>query len=166
MSKRILLTAFGATSAEKLLTQVYDYDVLLLLNDKVLDGELLLQQISNQNYDLIISIGQKPNIKDKICIETTAFDRNRSIKTTVNCKDLTHLFGAHGIHAKLSDNAGKSFCNALYWHGLRYITENRLATEMVFVHVPFEKNICDMQSFQNNFLRTVDALREETCLHG
>lgn len=41
----------------------------------------------------------------------------------------------NGISAKLSHNTGTSFCNRLYGGGLKYIADNSLSAEMVFVHV-------------------------------
>ena len=150
--KRMLLTAFCGTSAETLVKGVEldsQYQVLYLPNDKIKDSELLIDALQQEQFDYVISLGQRPNIKDKVHIETRARKRELCLETAFDCKKLKCTMEQVGVSAKLSCNAGTSFCNELYWNGLRYIEENRLDTKMVFVHVPFEKNISDMDDFRN-----------------
>ena len=150
-AKRILLTAFCRTSAE-LLVRDAELDlhckVLYLPNDKKKDSELLIEALRQESFDYVISLGQRPNIKDKLHIETRACKENVSIETAFACENLKGMFEQAGLFAKLSDNAGTSFCNELYWNGLWYIKENKLDIKMVFVHVPFEKNISDVDEFR------------------
>ena len=148
--KRILLTAFCGTSAE-LLVKGIELDskcqVLYLPNDKVRDSELLLEALQQEQFDYVISFGQRPNIKDKVHIETRARKSDLCLETAFDCEKLKCTMEQVGLSAKLSCNSGTSFCNELYWNGLRYIEENRLDTKMVFVHVPFEKNISNLKHF-------------------
>lgn len=53
----------------------------------------------------------------------------------------------NGIKASLSSNPGNSFCNNVYYHGLKAIAEHNLKTEMCFVHVPYEDKISDYEAF-------------------
>ena len=46
-----------------------------------------------------------------------------------DCEKLKRNLEQAGLPAKLSTNAGTSFCNELYWNGLRYIKENKLYAE-------------------------------------
>ncbi len=149
-SKKILLTAFCGTSAEVLVKGTEfgsQYKVLYLPSDKVKDSELLIEALVQEHFDYVISLGQRPNIKDKVYIETIAKKGNVSIETDFDCEALKQALERNGLMTKLSHNAGTSFCNELYWNGLRYIEENKLETKMVFAHVPFEKNISDMCEF-------------------
>jgi len=68
---------------------------------------------------------------------------------------LIKIFGQNDIPAKLSHNAGTSFCNRLYWNCLQYITENKLETKMVFVHMPFAKNIREFELFRERMFAVV-----------
>lgn len=68
MQKRILLTAFRNTSADLLLKEMKGYKTLLLPNDKVKDSEKLIKEIINEPFDFVISLGQRPNIKNKVHI--------------------------------------------------------------------------------------------------
>lgn len=146
-NKQVLLTAFRGTSAELLIKNQAEYKTLLLPNDKVKDSEKLIEVLSKGRFDYVISLGQRPNITDKVHIETTAKDGKMRIDTAFDCERLRTLFEQNGIEASLSHNTGTSFCNRLYWGGLKYIADNSLSAEMVFVHVPFLKNITEFEAF-------------------
>lgn len=148
--KQILLTAFCGTSAEILVKGIEldsQYQVLYLPNDKIKDSELLIEALQQEQFDYVISLGQRPNIKDKIHIETRARKGGDVLITAFECERLKRCLEQSGLHVKISDNAGTSYCNELYWNGLRYILEMKLGTQMVFLHVPFEKNILDLKQF-------------------
>ena len=149
--KRILLTAFCGTSAE-LLVKGIELDskcqVLYLPNDKVRDSELLLEALQQEQFDYVISFGQRPNIKDKVHIETTARKDGNALITVFEYERLKCCLEQNGLLVKISDNAGTSYCNELYWNGMRYILEKKLDTRMVFLHVPFEKNISKITLFE------------------
>ena len=163
MDKRILLTAFRHTSSQILLETVTEYSTILLPNDKVKDSAMATDIISKEEFDYIISIGQKPNIKDKLYIETTARDGNEKIITDFDCRKLVDLFAQAGLPCKLSDNAGTSYCNQLYLKTMRCIMNKHLHSKMVFVHIPFEKNIEDFEGFRAKFMNVVSCLWEGSC---
>ena len=153
--RKILLTAFRGTSSELILKGFNEFPVLVLPNDKVKDSELLLGMLSETHFDYVLSFGQRPNIKDKVHVETTARDDELRLDTVFDCERLRSLFEQNGIQAKLSQNAGTSFCNKLYWNGLKYIEEHELETRMVFIHVPFGRNISDIELFKNRIFETI-----------
>ena len=158
--KRILFTVFCGTSAEVLVTGQklkYQCNVLQLPNDKVRDSELLIEALQQERYDYVISLGQRPNIKDKVYIETTARKNGICMETAVDCDNLKSCMEQNGLSAKLSGNAGTSFCNELYWKGLQYLSKNQPETKMVFVHVPFEKNISDVNVFGKKLMKGIDT---------
>jgi len=158
----ILLTGFSNTSAQQLLSFCSgEYDILILPNDKVEDARLLKEQLLRKKYDLICCIGQKPNIKDRVSIETMAKNVDSRITTRVNCVNLAQLFLSHGIPAKISENAGTSYCNSLYWSGLSFADQMRLNVAIVFIHIPFEKNIRDFNAFSEGFLGVMKVINIE-----
>lgn len=161
MGHSILLTAFRGTSAQLLLEGAENCQVLLLPNDKILDSEILIGCLSNERFDYIVSIGQKPNIRDKIHIETTAGKGDLRISTGFDCDRLANLFARNGIPAKLSHRAGTSYCNELYLNGLRYLAETASDARMVFVHIPFAKNMTDFERFRRQFLLAAAQLRQQ-----
>jgi len=157
-NKNILLAAFQGTSAEVLIKNTGEYKTLLLPNDKIKDSEKLIEAISNEKFDYVISFGQRPNIKDKVHIETTARDGEIQINTNFDCEGLKQLLEQNGMVTKISHNAGTSYCNELYLNGLRYIFEKDLDTQMVFVHIPFAKNINDLNSFRQQILGAIASI--------
>ncbi len=150
--RKILMTAFCGTSAQSLVERADGCKTLFLPNDKVRDSELLIQAISVERFDEVICFGQRPLIRDQVHIETTARDRTVSIDSNFDCEKLKRLLEANGVAAKISHNAGTSFCNRLYLNGLNYIFQNDLKTKMVFVHIPFAKNITDFNRFCEKIL--------------
>lgn len=187
----LLFTAFRGTSSE-LLLQENRWQGLVLPNDKRKDAELLLRKISSGEYDIVFSFGQKPNIKDKVYIETTANPERKALsnylsmqyceqardmygykkdaapaeiqgdvlKTGFDCMGLADAFRGNRIEAKLSQNAGTSFCNHVYWCGLEYIQKNKMDVKMVFVHVPMRKNISDFEGFCRGVRMAVEKAAE------
>lgn len=188
MKTNILLTAFRGTSAELLIKDIKkfkeaencseennlkyttncseernfkytnNYRTLILPNDKIKDSEKLIDVISREGFDYVISFGQRPNIKDKVHIETTAKDDELNINTNFDCDKLKQSFELNGIISKISHNAGTSFCNQLYLNCLKYIFQNNMETKMVFVHVPFKKNITDFDSFRKKLFNVIEDM--------
>ncbi|MBQ8780734.1 MAG: hypothetical protein IJZ72_03575 [Oscillospiraceae bacterium] len=143
---KILLTAFKNTSSEKLIGYFDEgFAKLILENDKRKSEQQLKNALEKDAYSVVLSFGQRPVMKNKLAIETCAKDGERIICTDFDCDDLKNTLAACGIEAKLSSNAGTSFCNNIYRFGLEYL--NTFETQMVFVHMPFEKNISDFDMF-------------------
>ncbi|MBQ9679520.1 MAG: hypothetical protein IJV48_02420 [Ruminococcus sp.] len=158
-NSKVLLTAFRGSSAEQLIGYANDFDSLILPNDKVKDSEKLINKIIDGAYDYVFSFGQKPNIKNKVHIETIGRNGITSFETDFDCEQLQNLFESNGIVAKISHNAGTSYCNSLYYNGLNYIQQNNLKTIMVFIHIPFSKNINDADSFFTQIIDTISKIR-------
>lgn len=155
----ILLTAFQGTSAELLIKNATEYITLFLPNDKIKDSRKLIDVISNGKFDYIVSFGQRPNIRNKVHIETTAKEGEQHIITDFDFNALKDIFKEKGINAKISDNAGTSYCNQLYFNGLRYIFQNQLDMKMIFIHIPFAKNITDFDLFRKQIFESIACIR-------
>lgn len=156
---KVLLTGFRGSSAEQLIKKTNGFDMLILPNDKVKDSEMLINVIVSKKYDYVFSFGQRPIIKNKVHIETTARNGITSVETDVDCEQFQKLFETNGITAKISHNAGTSYCNSLYYNGLNYIQQNNLKTKVVFIHIPFSKNIDDTDSFFTRIIDTISTIR-------
>ena len=156
---KVLLTGFRGSSAEQLIEKPNGFDTLILPNDKVKDSEKLINVIADEKYDYVFGFGQRPIIKNKVHIETTARNGISSVETDVDCEQLQKLFESNGITAKISYNAGTSYCNCLYYNGLNYIQQNNLKTKVVFIHIPFSKNIDDTDSFFTRIIDTILTIR-------
>lgn len=154
---KILLTVFRGTSSEKLISH-YLADTLIIENDKKRCAEQIENAVKQGTYDIIFCFGQRPNIKDKVHIETQCQMGDSVLKTAFDCEALCRAFEQNGIASKLSHNAGTSYCNHLYYSGLS-ASENTKA-QIVFVHIPFEKNISDFDEFAMKIIKTVNEWRD------
>ncbi|MFG6326140.1 MAG: hypothetical protein K1W00_04760 [Lachnospiraceae bacterium] len=162
LKTNILLTAFLGSSAELLIKNTDNHGILFLPNDKIKDSEILIDAISKETIDYVISFGQKPNIRNKVYIETAANKGELKINTAFDCDKLTGLFEENSIASKISQNAGTSFCNELYFNGLKYIEYNKLHTKMIFIHIPFTKNITDFDVFRRNMFNVIKEFENMT----
>lgn len=155
---KILITGFRRTSSEKLLCCFKGndlYDTLVIENDEK-KCAAQIERALKRGYDYVFCLGQRPNIKDKVHIETRAKCGDDILKTEFDCTKLAALFGENNATAKLSDNAGTSFCNLLYYSGLSCIARNGLKTRLVFIHVPFMTNISDFDDFEKGLKAMID----------
>lgn len=159
IESRVLLTAFRGSSAEQLIKYANGFDTLVLPSNKVKDAEKLINKIADGTYNYIFSFGQKPNIKNKVHIETTARNGVTYVETDFDCEQLQKLFESNGVVAKISHNAGTSYCNSLYFNGLSYTQKNKIETKMVFVHIPYLKNIDNLDSFFEKVICTIIMIR-------
>ena len=155
---KILLTAFKNTSSEKLINCFDEcYAKLVLENDKRKSEQQLKDVLEGcDHYDVVLSFGQRPVMKNRLAIETCAKDGQRLMCTKLDCNELMHGFEECGIEAKLSNNAGTSFCNNIYRFGLDYLENTK--TQMVFVHIPFEKNISDFDLLAERIQKAVSKI--------
>ena len=154
---KILLTAFKGTSSEKLISCFSsEFHKLILENHKEKSVEQLVQLLERNNFDYVISFGQKPVIRDKLYIELTGKINNISYKTDFDADSLKELLFHAGFEVHISNNAGTSFCNNIYANGLKYIRDNACKTKMLFIHVPFEKNISDFDDFSERLITAAD----------
>lgn len=94
-------------------------------------------------------------------IETTAKNGITSVETDFDYEQLQKLFESNGVVAKISHNAGTSYCNSLYFNGLSYIQKNKLKTKMVFVHIPYLKNIYNKELFFADFIEVISKTGDE-----
>lgn len=155
----VLLTAFRGTSSEKLITAFDDtYIKIILENDKNISEKQLVDALENNKINYIFSFGQKPVIKDKIYIETVGKIDGTIYNTDFNIDKLASALNSRGLSARVSSNAGTSYCNNIYAYGLKYISENNYNAKITFIHVPFEKNISDFQDYSKKLIKSINDL--------
>lgn len=152
---KILFTAFnGKTNTSKLLLdKINASHKLYLKNSHTTSAIQLENELKKNDYDLIISIGQAPRLKDSIKIEETGASRVSDIKYKTNY-DYTSMkknMKNKGYRVIISNNAGRFICNSLYFNGLKYIYENNLKTKMIFIHIPKIKNITNIDNMASIF---------------
>ena len=144
---QILLTAFKNTSSEALVKSFKTYDRLILENDRIKSVKQLEEKMQKGNYRYIFSFGQRPLIKNKIHIESSAEVSGEVLETEFNAEKLRKAFEECGAAVMLSHNAGTSYCNNIYFYGMKTIAERCSNTEMIFIHIPYMKNISNYANF-------------------
>lgn len=153
----VLLTAFRGTSSEKLIAD-FDgtYIKIILENEKNISEKQLVDTLENNKINYIFSFGQKPVIKDKIYIETVGKLGGTLYNSNFDYNILTAALNMNNFSVRISSNAGTSFCNHIYACGLKYISENQYNAKMVFLHVPFEKNISDIENYSKKLIKSLN----------
>lgn len=147
MSDNILVTAFdGEENSSRIILKKLSSNCkkIILPNHKQKSCEILKTELDSSAYRYVISLGQKPFIKNKISTEDTAKSsvKNNEKIISTNAENIVRLIRTAGCDCYISHNAGTSFCNNLYYYGLDYIERNSLDVKMIFLHVPFAEN-CD-----------------------
>lgn len=158
---QILLTAFKNTSSEAFVKRAKSFDLLILENDREQSVRQLEQALQREKYRYIFSFGQRPRIKDKIHIEDKAVVNEEALETSFDVEKLKKAFEYCEITVKLSHNAGTSYCNNIYYHGMKIISNNRLNAEMVFIHIPYMKNINNSADFFHSIEKGIIKLLSE-----
>jgi pyroglutamyl-peptidase len=158
--KKILFTGFnGNNNSSKIfldnLRKNNDADLLYLDNDFLISEKQLKDKMKNNGYKIIFSFGQKPIIKS-IYIEKNARNGSEKLKTNYNYIGLKNYLENY-FKIKISENAGEYLCNNIFYKGLKYIYDNNLETEMIFIHIPYLKNI-DINYFSNIIEKYVENI--------
>ena len=86
--QKLTILAYKNTSAE-LLVKGLDFSTVFLPSDKIKDSEIARAEI--EKADFVICFGQKPQIKNKICLEMIAKNKNEIINTNFEIEPLKHL---------------------------------------------------------------------------
>ena len=109
----------------------------------------LQKEIKDNQYDLIISFGQAPLEEDTIKIETIG--RNIvEYKTKYDFISLKNKFD-NNFKTIISNDAGNYLCNNIYFYGLKYIEDNKLKANMIFIHIPKINNISNIDNLSKIF---------------
>lgn len=143
--ENLTILAYKNTSAE-LLVKGLDFPTALLPSDKIKDSEIARAEI--EKADIVICFGQKPQIKNKICLELIAKNQDEIINTNFEIEPLKQQLKANNIVFTESQNPGTSYCNLVYWNSLNYIKDQKLNCKFLFIHIPYEKNIDDILALQ------------------
>lgn len=148
---KILYTAFNGkeNSSKLLLDRIESNNKLYLTNSFTTSIKQLERELKNNKYDLIISFGQSSLDKDVIQIEIKGKQEDEFI-TNFNYENLKNRIEQKYM-VNISSDAGNYLCNNLYYHGLKYIYENSLETNMLFIHIPKNKNISNIDEMATIF---------------
>ena len=149
---KILYTAFNGknNSSKILLDNINCENKLYLKNNFKTSVNELQKELEHNTYDLIISFGQAPLNSNTIKIETIG-KNIECYKTNYNFNDLKNKLDDNGFNVIISNDAGNYLCNHIYYNGLKYISDNNLNCDMIFIHIPKIKNIDNIESLAHIF---------------
>ena len=149
---RILFTAFNGknNSSKILLDKINSNNKLYLKNSFITSVNQLEKELQKNEYDLIISFGQAPLDMDTIKIEIIG-KGDIKYKTKYNYSPLKNNLVKNNYRVIVSEEAGTYFCNNIYFNGLKYIKENNLNTEMIFIHIPSIDKINNIENLASIF---------------
>ncbi|HIK29216.1 MAG: peptidase C15 [Oscillatoriaceae bacterium SKW80] len=145
MPFKILLTSFttwlphhksnASDDLLEIISQLYSGEQLIFLRKLPVDFQIapkkVIAKLNQVQPDAIICCGMAES-RDKLTVESRAFNGLEMIKTTVNLDHLVAELKATDI----SDNAGGFVCERLYYETLKYIRDRLLTTKCIFLHIP------------------------------
>ena len=142
--KQILLAGFaGNDNSSKIILDKCSsaLEKLYLENDFSVCATQIETAMNNE-YDFILILGQKPIIK-AMCIEIAGRTSYDCLKSNFDYRALVEWLKVSGYTIRLSENAGNYLCNHVYYHGLKTARDIHNNTQIIFMHVPYSKNIVD-----------------------
>lgn len=134
-------------SSKLVLDKLENCDKIYLKNDKLKSVEQIVNALAKNKYDQCIILGQKPVIKDKVAIELQAKNNEKIEKTNFEINKLLEIFKDMGIDYYLSQKAGTSYCNNIYFKTLTFVRHNNLKAKVIFLHIPYTKNFASFNIF-------------------
>ncbi len=155
MSQFIVAAFDGAENSSRMVMERLDVCSeckLLLPNDKQKSAEVLAAAVQKHDPACVILMGQKPVIRDKIAVETTAELCREERHTKMDAATVEDIIRGTGYGAYISCGCGTSYCNNIYWHALG------MGMNTIFLHVPSKKNISDMNALVKAVQAVMDGL--------
>ncbi len=149
--------------AERLGELVNDSEVLILENNRERCVNQLYAMLKSNRFKFIIMFGQKPVIKDKIYMERQAKADGEVLVTDCDLSSFVKYLTKQDYVIKESDNAGTSFCNWIYYHGMKYVREHGLVTKVQFIHIPVLGNVSDFSKLVNDFNQALSYIETGSC---
>ena len=140
---KILFTGFnGFNNTSKVIIDKINNDKLLFNNSyKEIDNQLVNSNV--EEYDLIIMLGLKSNLKRSIRLEVNSFLNDELVTTNISYCNVKKYFNDNGISCIVNDKPTNYLCNYAYY---KVLQKNK---NTIFIHVPKLKNIKDLDKLIN-----------------
>lgn len=141
---RVILAGFdGKNNPARMITERAKVPCrkVILPNDRDQSVRVLFDEIDRAETSVVIMLGQKPCIKNKIYVEPTAKRGCEVLITAMDVTVSTELIKASGYNAHISTKGcGTSYCNHIYYECLKR------GVCCIFLHVPTLNNISDLRA--------------------
>lgn len=159
---KVLVSGFkGETNSAKLIIDKIEgknvIEKLYLVNSFETSKNQLEDELKKQEYDFIITFGQKPKVKS-IYLEQKACVSGDELISDYEYNKLEKLLYDNGFNVTVSNNPGNYLCNHIFYVGLKFINVNKPKTKMIFIHIPTIKNIDNIDYLAHIFSVFIDNL--------
>lgn len=140
---KVLFTGFnGFNNISKIIIDRINNDKLLFNNSyKEIDNQLA--NINIEEYDLIIMLGLRSNLKKSIRLELNSLLNSELLSTNLNYNNFYDYLIYNDILCIINDKPTNYLCNYAYHKVLK---RNKNA---IFIHLPSLKNIKDLDKLIN-----------------
>lgn len=91
-------------------------------------------------------------------IQIQACGEGHKLITNYKYNKLEKLLTDNGLTVEISNNAGNYLCNHIFYTGMKFIRENKINAQMIFIHVPSIKNIENIDCLAKIFSIFIDTL--------
>lgn len=157
MYKKILIGWFmwEFNSANILVDEINHDDKFYIENDFLLSEKQIEVELDKNIYDLIIILWQKPK-SDKIFIETRGKRACEEYFTNFDYHKLTEFIKEENFLVNISQDAGNYLCNNIFFKWLKHVKDNKLKTEIIFIHIPWIEDWLEIKKLWkafNNYLK-------------
>lgn len=140
---KILFTCFnGFNNTSKVIIDKINNDKLLF-NNSYKDIDIQLANSNVEEYDLIIMLGLRSNLKKSIRVEINSFLNDELVTTNLSYCNVKKYFNDNDISCIINDKPTNYLCNYAYH---KVLQKNKNA---IFIHVPELKNIKDLDKLIN-----------------
>ena len=127
---KILFTCFnGFNNTSKVIIDKINNDKLLF-NNSYKDIDIQLANSNVEEYDLIIMLGLRSNLKKSIRVEINSFLNDELVTTNLSYCNVKKYFNDNGISCIVNDKSTNYLCNYAYH---KVLQKNK---NTIFIHVP------------------------------
>ena len=141
---KILFTGFNGfnNTSKVIIDKKINNDKLLFNNSyKEIDNQLV--DINVEDYELIIMLGLRSNLKRSIRLEVNSLLNDELVTTNLSYCNVKKYFNDNGISCIVNDKPTNYLCNYAYY---KVLQKNK---NTIFIHVPELKNIKDLDKLIN-----------------
>ena len=151
---KILFTGFnGFNNISKVIVDKIKNEKLLFNNSyKEIDAQLV--DINLEDYELIIMLGLRSNLKKSIRLELNSSLNNELLFTNLNHYKLKKYFTDNTISCLVNDKPTDYLCNYAYHKVLK---RNK---KTIFIHLPNLKDIQDL----DKLVKVISNINITTCI--
>lgn len=121
-------------------------DKLYLTNSYQTSVRELMEKIHDNSYRKVLIFGQWGRVGAGVAqVETIAKKGRYCRLTTFPYRTLVEQLRRVGLTVRISKCAGNWLCNNVYYYGLKYVEEEHLDCQMIFIHLPKAKQVSNFE---------------------